>query len=267
MLRFFVKMLRFSEQMLRFLVEMLRFLVKMVIFLVEMLRFSVKMLVFLVKILQFLVEMNRFLMKMLKFLVRLLRFLVKMLRFQVEMIIFLGIKLEYQFKILVRHWIYFVDLQVDDNVDRGVELKVDAEEVTFQSLLEKVLSEFGVEIDIEHCRLRRYYPQHQFAGQSYDDPLIQRQSVESAKWPKRGVHLVLETKEDGTGPFDVVNPNYILLFLFVVNDENRKALVDRGFVQSATFKAQDLPPGLCTLKMNMAFCKNCENICRFLFCK
>ena len=125
-----------------------------------------------------------------------------------------------------------------------IKLTVDVEEYTFESLLSRVLNEFKIETNAENCRLRRYFPLYQFPGQSYDDPLIQRQTVEVAQWSKRGVHLVVETKEDGQGPFGAVNANDILVFLYVVTAENREEIVDRGFVQSATFKEQDLPPGL-----------------------
>ena len=126
-------------------------------------------------------------------------------------------------------------------------LKLDVEEYTFSDLLKLVRSEFDINaglIPLQNSRLRKYHAEHDFVAEGYDDENIQDSKIEIAKWPKRGTNLILEIKEDINTKFAYFNPNSILISLFIVTESNMAKLVERGFVASATFKAQELPPGI-----------------------
>lgn len=130
-------------------------------------------------------------------------------------------------------------------------LKLDVEEYTFDELLKLIRKTYDIkeeEIPLKNSRLRKYHIEYNFLAEGYDDDNIKESKIEIAKWPKNGLNLMLETKEDINTEFEYFNPDSILIQLFVVTDDNTPALVHRGFVESATFKTQELPPGIYTQK-------------------
>merc|ERR1712228_941630 len=103
-------------------------------------------------------------------------------------------------------------------------------------------------IPLQNSRLRKHHIEYDFIAEGYDDENIQDSKIELAKWPKRGTNLMLEIKEDVNTKFAYFDPNSILISLFIVTESNTAKLVERGFVQSATFKAQELPSGdICSI--------------------
>eukprot|EP01084_Bolivina_argentea_P082338 149078_1 len=137
-----------------------------------------------------------------------------------------------------------------------ITIKIDVEEYTFELLLKYIRNIFNInenQIPLQNTRLRKYYPQYDFIAQGYDDKNIQNKKVEIAKWSKRGTNLRLETKDNIDVEWIYFNPSSILISVFVVTNDNTHALVNRGFVQSATFKQQDLPPGnICSVVVDSA---------------